>query len=84
MICYSSPQQVICTWMKITKQVNFSARVVGGRDCYARGTFFLPRRSSWKSLDGKCQPSSDFVAKKLQHLTATQTSEMFITYSVKV
>ena len=27
---YSSPQQVIYTWIKITKQLNFTARVAGG------------------------------------------------------
>ena len=29
------------------------------RDCYARGTFLLPRRSSWEKPRGKSQPSRE-------------------------
>ena len=54
--CYSSPQQVIYTWIKITTLVNFTARVAGG--IVMPGVLSCCHvEAPGRSLEGKSQPS---------------------------
>ena len=71
--CYSSPQQVICNWMKITKLVTFSACVAGGIVMPGVLSCCLVEAPG-RSLEG----NPNLLAKKLEHSPATWTIEFFI------